>query len=181
MSELWLLIDVHISADPKSEYKEAHRTTLVMYSEIIFSVSGLCRSTVLLNTKGQFMKESSILERNAVDNFLLKEVLLNTKGQSMKKSNIHAGNAANNLLVRDNLLNIKGQYMGASSILQTMQPTIYSEWMSCWTLKDIPCTSQISLQALRQTIYSERTSCWTSKGSSRRSKISLRAMQPTIY
>ena len=41
MSELWLLIHVHISADPKSEYKEAHGTTLVMYSEIIFSVSGL--------------------------------------------------------------------------------------------------------------------------------------------
>ena len=39
MSEL--LIHIHISADPKSEYKEAHGTTLVMYSEIIFSVSGL--------------------------------------------------------------------------------------------------------------------------------------------
>ena len=36
-----MLIHVHISADPKSEYKEAHRTTMVMYSEIIFSVSGL--------------------------------------------------------------------------------------------------------------------------------------------
>ena len=29
-----------LSADLKSEYKEAHRT-MVMYSEIIFSVSGL--------------------------------------------------------------------------------------------------------------------------------------------
>ena len=30
----------HLSADPKSEYKEAHGT-IVMYSEIIFSVSRL--------------------------------------------------------------------------------------------------------------------------------------------
>ena len=30
----------NLSADPKSEYKEAHGT-MVMYSDIIFSVSGL--------------------------------------------------------------------------------------------------------------------------------------------
>ena len=37
----WLLVHIHILVDPKSEYKEANRIALVMYSENIFSVAVL--------------------------------------------------------------------------------------------------------------------------------------------
>ena len=48
---------------------------------------------------------------NANNNLLRREVLLNIKGQYMKESNTLAGNADNNLLIREVLLNIKGQPM----------------------------------------------------------------------
>ena len=49
--------------------------------------------------------------------FLIREILLNIKGQYMKESNTLAGNVANNFLIRDMLLNIKGWHMKESNTL----------------------------------------------------------------
>ena len=50
---------------------------------------------ILLNTKGQYMKESNILVDNATIKQHQKEVLIDTKGQYMKESNTLADNAGN--------------------------------------------------------------------------------------
>ena len=52
----------------------------------------LSSNEVLLNTKGQYMKESNILEANATIKQQQKELLLNTKGLYMKESNIVVDN-----------------------------------------------------------------------------------------
>ena len=48
---------------------------------------------ILLNKKGQYMKDSNTLAGNATIKRHPKEILLNTKGQYTKASNNHAGTA----------------------------------------------------------------------------------------
>ena len=62
----------------------------------------------MLDTKGQYMKESSILAGNATNNILIRNILPNTKRHSIKESNILAGNVSYNFLGRQVLINIKG-------------------------------------------------------------------------
>ena len=59
--------------------------------------SNTWRSEKLLNTKGQYMKESNTLAGNAIIKQLQRKVLPNTKGQYIKESNTLAGNVENNL------------------------------------------------------------------------------------
>ena len=49
------------------------------------------------------------------NNLLKRGILLNTKGQYMKESNTLAGNAGNNLLKRVILVNTKRQYIKVSN------------------------------------------------------------------
>ena len=51
------------------------------------------KKDVLLNTKGQYMKESNTLADNAIGNLQVGEFLLYTKGKRMKESNTLADNA----------------------------------------------------------------------------------------
>ena len=58
-----------------------------------------------------------------------KEILLNTKGQHMKESNIHVGNATMKQQQKEVLLNIKGQHMKeldshAGIVIEIVQSTI---------------------------------------------------------
>ena len=57
------------------------------------------------------MKESNTFVDNATIKQNLKIILLSTKGQSMRKSSIPAGTVAKNFLRREILLNMKGQSM----------------------------------------------------------------------
>ena len=63
---------------------------------------------ILLNTKGQFMKESNTLVGYAIIKQLTSLILLNTKGQYMKESNTLAGYVTIKQQQREVLLNIKG-------------------------------------------------------------------------
>ena len=64
-----------------------------------------------MNTKEQYMKESSTLAGNAAINLLQRELLLITKKQYMKESNTLADNAAINLLQKIILLDTKEHCM----------------------------------------------------------------------
>ena len=66
---------------------------------------------ILLDTKGQYMKESDTLAGNAIIKQQQRDILLNTKGQCMKESCILAANATIKQHQKDILLNTKGQYM----------------------------------------------------------------------
>ena len=80
------------------------------------------RRKVLLNTKGQCMKESNSLADNSpainvTNKHLRWEVLLNTKRQYMKWSNILVGSAGYNYLGKDILQHTKGLCMKESNTL----------------------------------------------------------------
>ena len=67
---------------------------------------------ILLDIKGQYLKKSYyILAGNATNIFLIKTYLLNTKGQYIKESNILVGNALNIFIKRDFQVNTKGLYI----------------------------------------------------------------------
>ena len=70
----------------------------------------------MLNTKGQYMKESNILVNNANIKQHQKEIMLNTKGQYMKKSNFLVSNAAIKQQQEKVLLNTKGWNINESNI-----------------------------------------------------------------
>ena len=82
-----------------------------------YATMKLLQREILLNIKGEYMKESNILVGNAACNSRTREILLNTKGQYMKESNSLAANATIKQVQRPFLLNTKGQYMKESSTL----------------------------------------------------------------
>ena len=55
---------------------------------------------MLLDIKGQYMKESNILAGNVAKNFPRRDILLNIKGQYTKESNTLVGNVLKNFLQR---------------------------------------------------------------------------------
>ena len=70
---------------------------------------------ILLNTKGEYMKESNTLVGK---NSLKKEILVRTKGQYMMVSNTHAGNANIKQHLKEVLQDITMQYMkGVSNLV----------------------------------------------------------------
>ena len=66
---------------------------------------------ILLDTKGQYMKESNTLASYVANTFRRREIWIHTKGQYIKESNTFADNAKNISLQKEVWLNTKGEHM----------------------------------------------------------------------
>ena len=67
----------------------------------------LHQKEILLDTKGQYMKESNILVSNATMKQLQRAILLDIKGQDMKELDSHEGIVISNILLGNILQHTK--------------------------------------------------------------------------
>ena len=70
-----------------------------------------CQQEILLDTKGQYMRELSFIAGNATIKQHQKEILLDTKEQCMMESHFLAGNATIKQHKKEVLLDTKRQHM----------------------------------------------------------------------